>query len=80
MDYQACGLKDGELDTPNIETPEECQLLCQATAGCLGFTWVRDWHKCHLKECLPIPIDGSKIGCVSGPRICGNCHTQLFSK
>jgi hypothetical protein len=81
-----CGLKLPKMETQKlkdgvfieVETPEECQLLCQETHGCLGFTWIRDWAECHLKECLPIPVDGSEIGCVSGPRMCGNCNLHYF--
>jgi hypothetical protein len=75
MDYVGCDLKDG---IAYLETPEECHLLCQETRGCLGFTWVRDYGICHLKECFKGMVDGSYHGCVSGPRTCGNCHLQYF--
>ena len=63
---------------PGYKSPEECQLECQKTSNCVGFTWVGDTKDCHLKEKLPCPSDNAQIGCVSGPKFCGTYSIFYF--
>jgi len=44
-----------ESNARSTDTPEECCSQCAATAGCVGYTWVRDSRECWLKSALGLP-------------------------
>merc|ERR1711936_775470 len=49
---------------------EECQTLCQARAGCEGWTWTGDENEEWQDHCLMFSDIGQTVsypGCVSGP-------------
>ena len=69
-----------DLKTHNgVDTPEQCQRICDKNERCLGFTWVGSANSCHLKpksqrEPLPFPgyVPNSVLpGVVSGFKNCG---------
>ena len=50
---------------------KECQLYCQYTKGCYGFTWSRgrdNKNQCWIKNALASPVDSDYA--ISGPRHC----------
>ena len=73
LEYHGGGL-DSPLET-GVTSPDRCQLLCQARAGCKFFTWLSSQHEvpdyrntCWLKSSQGQPQQCQT--CVSGPRDC----------
>ena len=55
------------LAAPTIETdPTACCVLCNSTAGCVGFTFVAASSNCFLKSALGTPV--ADAGATSGTR------------
>ena len=56
------------------DSVDECQQLCQATAGCAFFTYNPQNQFCHLKTSDNGRLDYrlESKGIVSGPKFCGN--------
>ena len=84
MDYKGYDMKDsdGKLLARITDTPEECQLFCQELPYCIGFTWVGSKKMCHPKNELYVSKKGEcyGLGCVSGPRTCGNYELQRLCR
>lgn len=66
------------MAAPTIQTdPVACCALCNATAGCAGFTFVASTSNCFLKSSLgnPIADAGATSGFVSPPATGGSIDT-----
>ena len=50
-------------------SPEECQNLCQRTAGCSAFTWTNQTNNCNLKSSW-YGTKNAREGKVTGPAFC----------
>ena len=68
MLYAGNDLNDGRTDRRN--SPEECQILCQRTSGCVGWEWGSyGGDACWVKSKLESPkIVSSALGLVAGKR------------
>merc|ERR1719394_2337335 len=57
----------------SVPDPGECQLLCQDTAECVGWTWTSEDYPDYPSHCYTFSAIGStspSSGCVSGPPSC----------
>ena len=71
MQYAGNDLNDGKTDRRN--SPEECQILCQRTSGCVGWEWGSyGGDACWVKSKLGSPQH--QTGLVAGKR--DSCKTK----
>jgi hypothetical protein len=55
----------------STNSAEDCCSLCQSTAGCVGFSWVRDNQECWMKSAVDSPRDDGCGGCVTSGTVSG---------
>ena len=65
VQYDGHDLNNGTMD--KRDSPEECQELCQATLGCVGWEWGQDGDNCRVMYRMDNRQD-NVMGLVSGRR------------
>lgn len=73
VDYTGSDLE--RIEGSLIDSPEDCQAVCQQSKDCFYFTWVAGSKNCYLKG-LFAPLgrrqDATTTGVVSGARFCND--------
>ncbi|KAF4640288.1 PAN domain-containing protein [Toxoplasma gondii] len=79
VDYYGHDIK--KIEDQRVDSAAACQSLCQATSGCIYWTWVSQTEHCYLKDLhalLGRVQSQQTVGMVSGPKYCTptppGCH------
>ncbi|PFH35770.1 PAN domain-containing protein [Besnoitia besnoiti] len=79
VDYFGHDIK--KIEDEQVDSAASCQSRCQATSGCIYWTWVSQTMKCYLKDMHALigrVQSPQTVGMVSGPKYCTptppGCH------